>query len=58
MHDPHGKFGLSFLGAGYFLDAINSVAHAEAMFYVSITCTIIGGVYYLLKIFFDFIKKK
>lgn len=57
MNDPFGKFGLSCLSAGYLLDVVNSAIHAEAMFYASFTCTCIGGIYYLLKIYRDFIKK-
>lgn len=59
MNDPFGKFGLSCLSAGYVLNIVHTVfTRADFTYWAGLTCTIIGGVYYLLKIYFDFIKKK
>lgn len=58
MQDPSGKFGLSFLGAGYLLDVVHAATHSELLFWASFVSTCIGGLYYLLKTYFDFIKKK
>jgi hypothetical protein len=58
MNDPYGKFGLAFLSGGYLLHIMNTIiARADIAYWAGLTCTCIGGVYYLLKIYFDFIKK-
>lgn len=59
MEDPNGKFGLGFLSAGYFFNIAHTLfIRADLAFWLGFVCTAIGGIYYLLKIYFDFIKKQ
>lgn len=58
LQDPNGKFGLGFLTTGYILNILNIVTRADLAFWAGFVCTCIGGIYYLIKIYFDYIKKK
>ena len=63
INDPIGKPGLLFLGSGYLLNIVHNVVRTVSLWQTQVfawggfVCTCIGGIYYLLKIHNDFIKK-
>ncbi len=59
MNDPVGKPGLFLLGGGYLLNIVHDhISRADIFATGAFVCTCIGGVYYLLKIYNEFIKPK
>ena len=57
MQDPLGKPGLLFLGSSYLLNITSHFTRSDVWGWGGFICTCIGGGYYLLKIYNDFIKK-
>lgn len=57
INDPIGKPGLLFLGSGYLLHIMEHFNRSDLFAWGGFLCTLVGGGYYSLKIYNDFIKK-
>lgn len=63
MSDPIGKPGLLFLGSGYILGAVHKILlyvptpipGAAVIAWGGFVCTCIGGIYYLVKLYKEYL---
>jgi len=58
FYDPAGRPGLGLFGFGTLLNIVHSISHENGLYYASMFSLVAGGSYYVLKIIFEFIKKR